>query len=381
LPRLLSSSVRWCELEKFATLRRTLSRQATLRARQLLAAVGVVVLAAAGSPVPPAGASVTHVASSNQQLGFNSYVQDLCQSSATWASDASGQFAELKSLGTNSIALAFPLYMSATNSDAVFARTMCDSPWQTPSPARLAVAINEAHALGLKVMLRPLVQESTGNWIGRIRPENVGRWFASYLAVLTPYLELAQQLKVEHFAIATELDSLVRKRNWAPAITVARRHYRGDLVFTVPWGPGQATHAGTTPGLDAYQGVRAPTTATPAQLLADWNHAASKTDPLPFALSSATIDEVAIPAQDGAYATPWVYSLPLATNPFDQSIQANWYSAACSFFKVHRMKGIYFWGVWYSNGANAVLATPGPGLTQEVQPESAAVIQKCYTGT
>ena len=96
--------------------------------------------------------------------------------------------------------------------------------------------------------------------------------------------------------------------------------------------------------------------------------------------SSASIDEIAIVAQDGAYPTPWVYSLPLATNPFDQTIQANWYSMACSFFKTHNMRGIYFWGIWYANGANAVLTAPGPGLTQEIQPESAAVIKECYTG-
>ena len=113
----------------------------------------------------------------------------------------------------------------------------------------------------------------------------------------------------------------------------------------------------------------------------DWNYAATVADPLPFRLSSASIDEIAIVAQDGAYPTPWVYSLPLATNPFNQTIQANWYSMACSFFKTHNMRGIYFWGIWYSNGANAVLTTPGPGLTQEIQPESVAVIKKCYTGT
>lgn len=321
-----------------------------------------------------------------KQLGFNTYVQDLCQSSATWASDASGQFAELKSLGANAIALAFPIYMPGVTSDSVFARRTCGTTFETPSPARLGVAIKEAHALGLTVFLRPLVQElqlvesPNGSWAGHIHPKNVGLWFKSYLATLTPYLKLAQQLRVQHFAISTELNSLVKKPNWASLIRTAKRDYKGQLVFTVQWGPGEATHAETSPGMDAYVGVLDPDTATPSQLLASWNKAAVTTDRLPFPLSSASIDEVAIVAQDGAYATPWVYSLPLATNPFNQAIQANWYSMACSFFKTHNMKGIYFWGIWYSNGANAVLTTPGPGLTQEIQPESVTVIKKCYTG-
>ena len=44
------------------------------------------------------------------------------------------------------------------------------------------------------------------------------------------------------------------------------------------------------------------------------------------------------------------------------------------------MRGIYFWGVWYADGANAVLTTPDPSLAQEIQPASAAVIKHCYTG-
>jgi hypothetical protein len=357
-----------------------------LRARHAFAAIGVVASVAIGSSFPTVGASATPKASSSQQLGFDTYVQDLCQTSAVWASDASGQFAELKSLGANSIALAFPLYMPTINSNSVFARRACGTIYQTPSPARLGVAITEAHALGLHVLLRPMVDELTlretpGGWQGKIRPQNVGKWFQSYLNALVPYLKLAQGLKVEHVSVASELDSLSKKPNWPSVIKAAKRYYKGQLAFTVPWHPGQVNHPGTAPGLDAYQGIPAPDTATPAQLLTSWNYAVAVSDRLPFPLSTVTIDEVAIPAQDGAYPTPWVSSLPLATNPFNQSIQANWYAMACTFFKTHHMQGIYYWGVFYDNGAAAVLTEPGPGLTQEIQPESVAVIKECYTGT
>jgi hypothetical protein len=40
-----------------------------------------------------------------------------------------------------------------------------------------------------------------------------------------------------------------------------------------------------------------------------------------------------------------------------------------------------FWGIWYPDGANALPQTPSPGLAQEIQPASAAVIQSCVTGT
>ena len=357
------------------------------RPRAVTTWLGAVALAAAGAAFSAGGAGASTKQTSAPQLGFNSYVQDLCQGSATWASDAKGQFTALKALGANSVALAFPFYTASLTSNSVFARRTCGTGYVTPSTSRLAVAIAEAHALHLKVFLRPLLDETTlnakGGWRGVIHPSNVGAWFKSYLAVLTPYLKLAQQEKVEYFAISTELDSLSKKSNWSSIISTAKRYYKGSLTFTVTWtfgATGKVTHAGTTPGMDTYQAINLPTTATPANLLSAWNTAVSGYNKVPFALSSATIDEVAILAQDGAYHTPYAWSLPPATNPFDQSIQANWYSMACSFFRTHDMRGIYFWGVWYADGANAVLTTPDPSLAQEIQPASAAVIKHCYTG-
>jgi hypothetical protein len=362
----------------------TRRKGAAPRAWVRLAAVGVTAAATVLTTVG-VGASTNVVAP--KQLGFNSYVQDLCQSNATWASDAVDQFRELAGLGANSIALAFPIYMTSLNSSTVFASKTCGTNFQTPSPARLAVAIRVAHSLHLKVFLRPLISETTlkagGGWRGTIHPLNEERWFTSYLAVLTPYLRLAQQLHVESFAVSTELDSLATASNWSTFIRNVRRYYKGSLVFTVTWtqnASGKVRHGGTSPGMDTYQLASLPDDATPSELLTAWNNALAHTNTVPFSLSSATIDEVAILAQDGAYSTPWVWSLPAATHPFDPRIQANWYSMVCSFFKSHNMRGIYFWGIWYSAGGSAVLTTPEPGLAQEIQPASAAVIKRCYTG-
>jgi len=99
---------------------------------------------------------------------------------------------------------------------------------------------------------------------------------------------------------------------------------------------------------------------------------------VPFAVSGATIDEVGIVAQDGAYSQPWMWSLPLGTHPFNQSIQANWFSMACSFFKSHAMKGIYYWGIWYDDGGSAVLKKPNAARAQEIQPASVSVIKACF---
>lgn len=347
--------------------------------------LGVAALAVSASSLSAAGAAASPRTLAPPQLGFNTYVQDLCQSNAEWAADASGQFAELKALGANSIALAFPFYMSSLRSSTLFTRRTCGTDFQSPSPSRLEVAINEAHALHLRVFLRPMLSETVlsaeHGWRGVIHPRHVGEWFRSYLSVLTPYLKLARRERVNWFAISTELNSMARKPNWPWLIANARRYFHGPLIFTDTWRPGSVVQPDTLPGLDAYQGALLPNTATPSDLLAAWDYAATTSDPLPFPLSSATIDEVAIVAQDGAYPTPWVWSLPPESHPFNEDIQANWYSMVCTFFRSHDMAGLYFWGIWYADGANALPQTPSPGLAQEIQPESAAVIQRCYTQT
>ena len=151
------------------------------------------------------------------------------------------------------------------------------------------------------------------------------------------------------------------------------------MIFTDTWHPNTVTQPGTLPGLDAYQGALVPNNATPSQLLTAWNYALNVTDQLPFPISSATIDEVAILAQDGAYPRPWSWSLDPKYFPFNQNIQANWYSMVCTFFREHSMGGVYFWGIWYADGANALPQTPSPGLAQKIQPASAAVIKSCFT--
>jgi hypothetical protein len=358
---------------------------ARMRPRAVHLRLGVAALAVAAASLPSINAGATSKASAAPQLGFNSYMQDLCQNSKVWAADAKGQFTAFKSLGANSVALAFPLYTNSLTSNGIFPKVACHSNFESPTAARLDVAIKEAHSLHLRVLLRPLLDETNlqqhGGWRGSIKPSNVRLWFKSYLAALTPYLRAAQQQHVEYFAIATEFDSLAKKSNWAAFIKSAKHLYHGGLSFTINWAQtaaGKVAWAGTTPGMDTYQMASLPNTATPSDLLTAWNNAIAGSDTVPFSLSNATIDEVAIVAQDGAYSQPWVWSLPQQTHPFNQSIQANWYSMACSFFRTHAMHGIYFWGVWYTDGANGILKTPDAARAQEIQPASAAVIRACF---
>jgi hypothetical protein len=336
-------------------------------------------------------ASAALSSGSGNQLGMNTFVPYNCESSSWWSQLATTQFQEFKRLGANAVALAFPLYTDSLTSNAFYARDVCNTQYQSPPPAELAALVGIAHATGLQVLVRPLLYETNlraekpGAWRGVIDPTNTNLWFRHYWTTMLPYLQMAQANHVEHFAISTELQSMARKSNWTALIAEARRVYTGDLVFTTNWAPGGSDEVhwgGTSVGLDLYSGVPGLSiTATPAQIVAGWNHELATNNPFPL-VSSATISETGILPQDGAYSQPYSWSLPLAKYPFSQLIQANWFTAVCSFFTSHKMGGVYFWGsvIYEQNGA--LLRTPNKSAStiSEIQPLAQQAIKVCFTG-
>ena len=66
---------------------------------------------------------------------------------------------------------------------------------QTPTDAGVAKAIALAHAHGLKVLLKPHVDLPQDQGRAAIRPDDRGRWFASYAAFITRYARLASRAR------------------------------------------------------------------------------------------------------------------------------------------------------------------------------------------
>jgi hypothetical protein len=249
-----------------------------------------------------------------------------------------------------------------------------------------------AHDAGLKVFLRPLIDDSNlakqnpHNWGGKLEPTNVNMWFTKYFRTIKQYLQMAQREKVEYFAIATELDSLANQGDWAWLIAHSSRLYSaGKLEWSWSWDTGvkKLLWPSTIFGFDSYPHLpRASLTATPNQLLQGWDyllwHRPSYRIPQ---LSAATISEIGIAAQDGSYGWPASGGVPLHGHPFNQQIQANWFTTACAFMKEHKLRGIYFWGAWLARNNGSLPNRPDPARPTNLQPEGQLAIKKCFTGT
>jgi hypothetical protein len=108
----------------------------------------------------------------------------------------------------------------------------------TASKQSLAHAIQQAHSLGLSVMLKPQIDllSDPDHWQGDIgltfTEDQWRQWFASYTEVMLAYAHLAEDNQVDLFCIGTELvHPQVRAAEWIQLASDIREVYHGPLTY------------------------------------------------------------------------------------------------------------------------------------------------------
>jgi hypothetical protein len=102
-------------------------------------------------------------------------------------------------------------------------------------------AIDDAHALGLKVMLVPHLWVETGGWRALIEPgDDAGweRWRASYQRFLLYWADVAERGGAEMLSVGVELRSWVTTRragSFESLVAEVRERYRGLLTYSANW--------------------------------------------------------------------------------------------------------------------------------------------------
>jgi len=113
---------------------------------------------------------------------------------------------------------------------------------RTPTIESVKHSILRAHNLGLKVMLKPMVdtlepekiQGYPTVWRGEILPSK--EWFDSYLNFINYFAEIAEQNKVEMFCVGCELKATTnQKAEWENVIKDVRTRYSGPITYAADW--------------------------------------------------------------------------------------------------------------------------------------------------
>ncbi|HXT01253.1 MAG TPA: hypothetical protein VN915_11295 [Elusimicrobiota bacterium] len=218
--------------------------------------------------------------------------------------------AQLKALaatGATWVALTPTVYVRDRR-DSVVAATA-----NTPSDESLRAAIRAAHGLGLKVMLKPHVDELGGGARAWIEPKDAASWFASYRGYLLGYARLAREEGCEMFVVGTELALLETPNHWGAwrrLIADVRAEYPGPLTYAANW-----HSAGLVGfwrdldyiGIDAYYPI--PGGAHRALLKIGWLPIEASLKAL-SAVNGRPIlfTEFGLASQKGANHRPWDYS-------------------------------------------------------------------------
>jgi len=138
--------------------------------------------------------------------------------------------------GTEWIALCFSWIQSNTTSHDIHLSSS-----GTPTPESLKHAITTAHKLGLKVMLKPMVEAIEREeilpypvWRGEIQPSN--EWFESYSTFINFFAEFAEQNDVELFSVGCEYKATTgEKDQWEKINSGVRERYSGPITYSADW--------------------------------------------------------------------------------------------------------------------------------------------------
>lgn len=217
------------------------------------------------------------------------------------------QLQELAASGATWVALTPTLFVRDRRDSVVAA-----SP-NTPSDESIRAAIRAAHALGLKVVLKPHVDSLQGGARAWLEPRDAASWFATYRVYLLDYAALARDEHCELFAVGTELTLLSTPnhwRAWRSLISEVRAVYPGPLTYAANWHSAELVGFWRDLdyiGIDAYYPVLGGTNRTILRL--GWLpieaavHALSAVNGRPVIFT-----EFGLASQKGANKRPWDYS-------------------------------------------------------------------------
>ncbi|MCD6503880.1 hypothetical protein J7K52_00700, partial [Candidatus Bathyarchaeota archaeon] len=139
----------------------------------------------------------------------------------------------MRSIGVEWVAINVVYYQYDEASSEIY-------PLKDRSPTRdsVAKAVEKAHSLGMKVMLKPMVDLETCAvkpcWRGNIKLSE--DWFRSYASFINSWAEFAEKHNVEILCIGCEYANTVEyAERWISIITGVRERYHGELTYAATW--------------------------------------------------------------------------------------------------------------------------------------------------
>ncbi len=289
----------------------------------------------------------------------------------------------------NATSITSTYYVHNFTSNDVYA-----DPTHTELLDSVSTAIDDAHARGLDVMLKPHVDLLDGVWRGQFEPTDVSAFFASYKTMIMDNAHLAQAHHVEILSLGCEMDQLcgpAYTSYWTDIIDSVRSIYDGALTYSSHWfAPASVSFWDQLDyvGINPYVPLSTDPNATVDELVAAWNDPANPSTADRYdglssiqyyeALSESTgkpllVTEIGYTSSDTAGAQPGINAPDAAEN--DQ-LQSRLYDA---FFKAwtesglaDKTAGVFVWN-WFPVTDTSEIAGWSNDLSIQGKPAEATI--------
>ena len=330
-------------------------------------------------------AAHAHAAPAYKGMSYTSFGANVL---STPASDQS--LLNMSMVGTDTVALNFWWFQSSTS-----ANTMAEDDSRYSSTlSSISHAIDTIHNLGMKVLLKPMLDVNDGTWRAYIDPSDKDLWFSHYTDFIGGFADLAKTKGVELLSIGCEMNTLEQAANdtrWKNLISNIRSRYTGKLTYAANFNPIGANIGGYQNvgwwdkldyvGIDAYFPIASSNNTTLAGLTTAWQNQANSIEAwrsnAGLTDKQVLFTEVGYQSADGAATTPW----GVGDNPpptVDLQEQADAYHALMTVMPTKSWWDGAFWWSWETN-PNAG-GTSDSGFTPQNKPAQ-TILQQYYGGT
>lgn len=270
--------------------------------------------------------------------------------------DYAGLLARLAEAGSPWVSLVPTWYQDALESSTIYS----ESGGRTATDASLVSAIEEAHSLGMQVILKPHVDVAGGGSRISIEPGDVNAWFSSYRDMILHYAAMAESQDVAQFVVGTELrGTSVHEAEWRELIADVRDVYSGPITYAAnhdEFSEVAFWDALDFIGVDAYFPLSEIPTTIISDLRRSW-------DPIVESLAevadhfgrSVVFTEIGYPSQEGATTQPFN---PNFSEVVSEEEQAAALQAMIESLEPQPWFGGFHWWMWFDedDAAHAALS-------------------------